>query len=212
MIYYWIFTFSRSESIKNIELQVNDEKRYKWPFELERIDVYDSGGFWLVNERFKQFAQKEHLTFSFYPTLLKWERRYIMMFDGLPQIYDLHKIDDVTVTSYPAKIFRSDILEYLWYEMFTSEVNITLYVTENMKEKLEKEKFKVYFIEEKIEQIPLDRVKLEKEIPEIEREWISHLQEVNLPARRKKQTDIIDEYLKEHPHFTQEQYFEEVKN
>ncbi len=137
-----------------------------------KLDVEDwDCDFWISNDRFKEFSERENLGLEFFPVLVENKRRYLVSWRKLPTFwsYDLdleeNEYDEYWLKKWePNYVFSSDVIQYYDWKMFCGSAHVSKYITWDIKEKMEKENFLFIFQERKCTQKAFNKKVVEEHL------------------------------------------------
>lgn len=167
-----------------------------------RYDVENIGlsGMWVVSERFKKFIQNEGIQMEFFPIKVEGEIRCLMMWRDLPVISGYETDTDKakylsngkSIQMYHA-VFRSDLLKYLGYQMFSVPSYTFIFITEGLKERLQSMEFQFTYHEYSVTQMKYNEQNINQDLQfaaQKERElWLVDTYKERLQA--------VDDYLEQ---------------
>lgn len=130
-LFFYKYLLLHPEKYQDVELPLI-EKRSKNRYDVEYIAM---NGMYCTSEKFKNVCNTHNIPFDFFPIKVEGERRYIMMCRRLPVISEFkldvkaskikermsrdRDVDDATEISIKNWVFRSDIMEYFGYKVFS---------------------------------------------------------------------------------------------
>ncbi|HLD84016.1 MAG TPA: hypothetical protein VI979_04150 [archaeon] len=164
-----------------------------------RLDVESVAeeGIYCVSELFKRFVESEGIPFDFFPIIVEGERRYLMMWRRLPVIsdyeVDVHRsqyCDDGSL-QISSVVFRSDIIEHLGYRIFNDTSRSFIFVTDALKEKLEKGGFLLGYKEQRVTEVKLEKEEVENLLLYATGKEL----EMRLVPAWEKELQAVDDYL-----------------
>lgn len=176
---------------KNCELEILQQRNKK------RIDVEYAGDMWCSSQRFKDFCEAEDIKLNFFPVLVEGERRYLTNWRSLPVLGDYEV--DIKKSVYENSgnlddskaVFRSDFIEYYKYKMFATPGYSYMYITGELKQKLDDNNFLFNFYEKSVTQKKLNKKKIIKDLEYArKRERELYLKEIRKPKFQER-----DDYL-----------------
>ncbi|NQU77448.1 hypothetical protein HQ544_02005 [Candidatus Falkowbacteria bacterium] len=163
---FYKYLLLKPDRYKDTELKLF-KKGFKETLDVEGMSA---GGMKLATQRFKDFIEGEKIPLDFFPVKVKGERRYIMMWRRLPVYIDYEAdlkqsefYEDGRVVA-SGIVYRSDVLEYRKIKMFSLQTHTSIYLTGEIRQKLEENDFLFNYHEKKVTQKKLNPKKVEKDL------------------------------------------------
>ncbi len=162
LIYKYLSVFN--EKFKNYELEIYEKTSEK---RLDAESVFPN--VWVVSKRLRGFLESENVEMDFFPVKVEGERRYLMMWIRVPVItgYETYTskakfVGDIKKIDFKKAVFRSDILKYYKYKLFSDPTHVDLCVSDDFKKKLEDNNFLFSYQEKPVKKIKYNERKIEK--------------------------------------------------
>jgi len=162
LIYKYLSVFK--EKFRNHELKIYEKRSDK---RLDAESVFPN--VWVVSKRLRGFLESENVEMDFFPVKVEGERRYLMMWIRVPVItgYETYTskakfVGDIKKIDFKKAVFRSDILKYYKYKLFSDPTHVDLCVSDDFKKKLEDNNFLFSYQEKPVKKIKYNERKIEK--------------------------------------------------
>ena len=162
LIYKYLSVFN--EKFRNYELKIYEKRSDK---RLDAESVFPN--VWVVSKRLRGFLESENVEMDFFPVKVEGERRYLMMWIRVPVItgYETYTskakfVGDIKKIDFKKAVFRSDILKYYKYKLFSDPTHVDLCVSDDFKKKLEDNNFLFSYQEKPVKKIKYNERKIEK--------------------------------------------------
>ncbi len=137
----------KPDRFKDENIWISQKGKINIKLDVEQWDC----GFWVSNDRFKEFSERENLGLEFFPVLVENKRRYLVSWRKLPTFwsYDLdleeNEYDEYWLKKWePNYVFSSDVIQYYDWKMFCGSTHVSKYITWDIKRKMEKENFYLF--------------------------------------------------------------------
>ncbi len=197
LIYKYLSVFK--EKFRNYELEIYEKRSDK---RLDAESVFPN--VWVVSKRLRGFLESENMKMDFFPVKVEGERRYLMMWIRVPVItgYETYTskakfVGDIKKIDFKKAVFRSDILKYYKYKLFSDPTHVDLCVSDDFKKKLEDNNFLFSYEEKPVKKIKYNETKIEKILIEAAKKERDHWLSDKMRKRFIACDDYVEEIVKE---------------